>query len=156
MSFREELSKETVSELPLRDAIAVDQHTVLRAAIALMRQHELGCAVIVDHLCRPTGIFTEQSVIRMLIAEASLDSQPVSDFADPHFFVVKQSDPISKVWDLIVGEAARFVCVIDDEGQLAGLTGQRGLAEYVCDCFASQIAVQRLGSTPWMLQREGA
>ena len=156
MSFQEDLAGERVESLPLRDAIAIDKHTILRAAIAMMRTHNLGCAVIVDSVCRPTGIFTEQSVIGMLVGDASIDAQPVSAFADPHFFVVKLTDPISDVWDAVVHQAARFVCVTDEEGQLVGLTGQRGLAEYVCDCFANQIAVQRLGSTPWMLEREGA
>ena len=97
-----------------------------------------------------------QSVIRMLVDGASLDCTPVSKFADPNYMVAKRSDPISGVWDAVIHDGIRFVCVTDEEGQLVGLTGQRGLSEYVCDCFANQITVQRLGSAPWMLQREGA
>ena len=156
MGFREDLSQETVEKLALRDAIAIDEHTILRAALALMRSNSLGCAVIVDQRSCPTGIFTEQSVIRALVAGASLDSVPVSKFTDPDFCVVRTSDPISVAWKAIVGSGARFLCVVDDNGGLVGLSGQRGLAEYVCDCFAKQITVQRLGSAPWMLQREGA
>lgn len=156
MTFKEELARETIAELPLRDAIAVDSHTVARAAIALMRSHKLGCAVLVDQSCRPVGIFSEQSVIALLVAGASLDSTPVDAFADREIAVASVSDPILDVWREIVDSGKRFVCVTDDDGQLVGLTGQRGLSEYVCDCFAKQIAVQRLGSAPWMLQREGA
>ena len=156
MSFREDLCEEKVSSLPLRDAIAVDPHTVVRAAIALMRSHGLGCAVVVDHHCRPIGVFTEQSVIDMLVEGKCLDTTPVSDCCDHRFFIVKTNDPIEKAWEAVTQHGARFLCVTDKTGQLIGLTGQRGLAEYVCDTFAQQVAVQRLGSTPWMLQREGA
>lgn len=155
MTFKEDLSQQTVARLPLRNAIAIGEHTILRAAIAIMRAHSLGCAVIVDHQLRPRGIFTEQSIIKMLMEERSLDSTPVSEFADPNYYLATLDDPIAKVWDAVI-EGARFVCVTDNSDQLVGLTGQRGLAEYVCDCYASQIAVQRLGSAPWMLQREGA
>ncbi|QDV83273.1 CBS domain-containing protein [Planctomycetes bacterium TBK1r] len=156
MSFKEQLSREQIRTLPLRDAIALDEHTVARAAIALMRTHSLGCAVIVDPGCRPQGIFNEQSIIRMLMAGVSLDTTAISAFADPDVGIVRADDPILFAWQAVVDQGHRFLCVTDDEGYLIGLTGQRGLAEYVCDCYAKQIAVQRLGSAPWMLQREGA
>ncbi|MDV6031272.1 MAG: CBS domain-containing protein [Phycisphaera sp. RhM] len=156
MSFKDQLSREQIRTLPLRDAIALDEHTVARAAIALMRTHSLGCAVIVDSGCRPRGIFNEQSIIRMLMAGVSLDTTPISAFADPDVSIVRADDPILSAWQAVVDQGHRFLCVTDDEGCLVGLTGQRGLAEYVCDCYAKQIAVQRLGSAPWMLQREGA
>lgn len=156
MSFQEDLADDSVGALPLRDAIAVDCHTVVRAAIALMRSHDLGCAVIVDHHCRPIGVFTEQSVIRMLMENRCLDTTPVSEFCDPNFFVASTQDPIQKVWDAITDSGVRFVCVTDKTGQLLGLSGQRGMAEYVCETYAQQVTVQRLGSAPWMLQREGA
>ncbi len=156
MSFRDELTADKVEALSLRDAIAVDGHTVVRAAVALMRSHGLGCAVIVDLHCRPVGIFTERSVIQMLAEGVCLDTTPVSEFCDLNFHVASTLDPIAKVWDAITHSGARFVCVTDKTGQLIGLTGQRGLSEYLCETYSQEVTVQRLGSTPWMLQREGA
>ena len=156
MTFKDDLLADPVGSLNLRNAIAVDRHTVLRASIAMMRSQSLGCAVIVDQLCHPTGVFTERSVINATVAGAGLDDHPVSEFADPAFFVVQASDPILTLWKAVVGSGARFVCVTDDGGRLVGLAGQRSLAEYVCDSFAGQVTVQRLGSRPWMVNREGA
>lgn len=156
MSFREQLEQEPTSSLPIRDAILVHSGTLVRAAIADMRTQGLGCAVIVDYARVPSGIFTEQSVIELIVKNASLDDRPIQDFADNHFVSVKSSDPISRVWDAIQLDGARFVCVTDDDGKLTGITGQRGVAEYVAECFAKQVTVQRLGSTPWMQDREGA
>ena len=155
-SFREDLEQEPISSLPLREAIIVYPTTLVRAAVAVMRDKSLGCSVIVDHEGRPTGFFTEKSILRLLMENASLDERPVSEFADSSFFAVKSSEPIMRVWEAIQFNDARYVCVTDDEGTLIGLTGQRGIAEYLADCFAQQTTVQRLGSTPWMRQREGA
>ena len=156
MSFREHLEQEPTSSIPLRDAVEVHSGTVVRGAIAEMRTRSLGCAVIVDYGLVPSGIFTEQSVIELLVQNASLDDRPIQDFADSSFITVKSSEPISRVWDAIQLDGARFVCVTDDDGKLIGITGQRGVAEYLADCFAKQVTVQRLGSTPWMQDREGA
>lgn len=156
MGFRHDLETDTVGSLTLRSAIIVQPYTLVRAAVAMMRNHSLGCAVIADHAQVPSGIFTEHSVIDALMKDACFDSTPVCRFADPKFIAVRKSDPILRVWNAVQMASARFVCVTDDEGKVIGITGQRGLAEYVADCYAGQVAVQRLGSTPWMQQREGA
>lgn len=156
MKFSEDLAIAPVSSLALRDAIEVKPGTVVRAAIAQMRAQSLGCAVIIDFARVPIGIFTEQSVINLLVQNASLDESPVQDFADPSFLVVNRCEPIARVWNAIQHDGIRFVCVTNDDGKLVGITGQRGVAEYLAECFANQVSVQRLGSTPWMQQREGA
>ena len=69
---------------------------------------------------------------------------------------VKLSDPIADVLEAMQLKNLRFLCVIDEEGQLAGLTGQKGLMEYVADHFPSQVMVQRIGSKPYITDREGA
>jgi CBS domain-containing protein len=156
MSFRQCLTDERVSSLQLRDAIVVRPETLVRAAIAAMRHHSLGCVVIVDENQVAEGIFTERSVLDVLMQHACLDDRPVSDFADRNFVSVKLSEPIWRVWEAVQLAAARFVCVTNDAGKLIGLTGQRGISEYVADHFSQQVTVQRLGSKPWMQQREGA
>jgi len=156
MNFQREIAQDTVRSLPLRNVIIVSPSTVLRAAIALMKSQSLGCAVIADPDRIPIGIFSEHSVMDALLQGVSLDATPVSEFSDPDFVTVSHTDPILKVWKAIQRDRARFVCVTNDQGQAMGLTGQRGLAEYTTDCFPRQVAVQRIGSTPWMNEREGA
>lgn len=149
------MDKDSVGSLPLREAIKVAPSTIVRAAVAMMRSTQLGCAVIVE-LDKPVGIFTERSVLEVLMNDATLDSHTVHEFMDSGFRQVKKSDPVSVVWNAIQNDGLRFVCVTDDDGTLLGITGQRGLAEYVSDYFPGQVMVQRLGSTPWIEEREGA
>ena len=156
MGLKENLQSETVSSLPLREAIAVESATLLRAAIASMRAKQLGCAVIVAQGGRPVGIFTERSVLDVIVQGTSLDDHVVGDYADPLFRLGSHREPIANVWEAILREGYRFICVTDAAGQLIGLTGQRGLAEYVAEHFPQQIMVQRLGGKPWIHQREGA
>ncbi len=156
MGFRQELESEPISSLPLRDAIAVREETLIRAAIAVMRAHSLGCSVIVDYKLKPVGLFTERSLLNVLLQGASLDESPVVDFGERDFFCFRADEPIIRVWNAVLEKQARFVVVTDKKGQLMGVTGQRGIAEYISDCFPAQTVVQRLGSKPWMQQREGA
>jgi hypothetical protein len=86
----------------------------------------------------------------------SLGDVTVSEFAEQGFPRVCEDDPIVNVWEAVVTGEKRFVLVTDDQGQILGLTGQRGLAEYVSEYYPQQIMVQRLGAKPVMQQREGA
>ncbi|PAY15468.1 hypothetical protein CKO51_31660 [Rhodopirellula sp. SM50] len=156
MGFRDELDQDTVGNLPLRDAIAVQHDTTALDAVKLMREKSLGCAVIVDQGGTPTGLFSEQSLVDMLARDLSLADHVVGDFTDAGLLVVRSSDPISRVWDAVERDGLRFVLVTDEQGKLIGVTGQRGIAEYLAERFPQQVLVQRLGNTPWMQQREGA
>jgi CBS domain-containing protein len=156
MGFRQDLEQDHVSSLSLRDAIIVRAETTIAEAVGLMREKSLGCAVIVDPSGTASGIFTEQSLLAALAQHGSLADQTVGDYSDPHFLSLPSSAPISRVWDAIEQDGLRFICVTDDGGKLIGVTGQRGIFEYLAECFPQQVLVQRLGSTPWMEQREGA
>lgn len=156
MGFREDLEQDQVSSLPLRDAIAVHSETTIGEAVRLMREKSLGCAVIVDPSGTASGIFTEQSLLKALTQQKSLDDETVGEFSDPAFLSLPSNAAISRVWDAIEQDGVRFICVTDEGGKLIGLTGQRGIFEYLAEYFPQQVLVQRLGSTPWMKQREGA
>lgn len=158
MGFREDLQLEPVSELPLREAVVVSPGALLRNAVAQMRAKSIGCAVVVKFGSSgpPCGLFTERSLIDAAMNNVSLDDRSVGEFADTAFVSVKNTDPIAKVWDAVTQDRARFVVVTDPDGAVIGVTGQRGLAEYASDYFSGQVVVQRVGSTPWMQQREGA
>lgn len=156
MGLQEDLGREPISRLRLRDPVVIRPTSILRAAVAEMRSRELGCAIVVDHDRVAIGIFTERSVLELLAQGVSLDDHVVRDYIESDFLAVEASEPILRVWDAVCREDRRFVCVVDKDGRPIGLTGQRGLAEYISEYFPRQVTVQRLGCKPWMQQREGA
>ncbi len=154
--LRDLLDGDTVGDLPIREAITVKSGTVVRAAVARMRSRDIGCVLIINTHGFPIGIFTERSLLDVLVQNASLDESAVGDFADDHCTVVKTSDPVSRVWDAVERQGQRFICVTNEAGKVIGVTGQRGLAEYISEYFPAEVMVQRIGGKPWMQQREGA
>jgi len=156
MQFVEDLQSERVGALPIRDAVCLPGETIIRGAIARMRAANLGCVVIVDVCGRPTGIFTEKSLMDVLLDCDSLDTCTISRYADPSFLAVRHDDSVQEVWDAVQRDGLRFICVVDDNGYPIGVTGQRGLSEYFSDYFPQEVLVQRIGGTPWTSQREGA
>ena len=157
MRLKKNIQSELVGNLPLREAILIQTDTLVSVAIDLMREKQLGCAVIVDEDDKPLGTFTERILIDLVLQQPdSMAALVVGEYMDQEWFTVKKSDTICAVLDTIQNKAARFVCVVDDEGKVVALTGQKGLSEYVAEHYPQQVMVQRVGGKPGMKKREGA
>jgi CBS domain-containing protein len=155
--LRQNLQSECVSDLPCREAILISPETSVRQAAEIMQAKKLGCATVIDAEGKPIGIFTERTLIDLLLHQPdNLGRILVRDHLEKEWFCVRSTDPISAVLDLIQNRGARFICELDENGRAKGLTGQKGLSEYIADYFPGQVMVQRIGGQPGMESREGA
>ena len=121
-----------------------------------MRQQKLGCAIVVDDERRPVGLFAESKLTRLLSETPQAIYDPILEHLDRQWPTVNLNDPISCVLSALEFSNIRFLIVVDDQGRLAGLTGQKGLMEYVAEHFPRQVIVQRIGGKPYPAEREGA
>jgi len=156
MGLYENIRTERVGRLSLRDPAVVTDDATIRDAVAEMRQKRLGCAIVVNDRREPLGMFAESELTRLLSEHPAVVDEPVRYFMKMDWPTVRITDPISFVLDALESKNVRFLIVIDEHGQLAGLTGQKGLMEYVAEHFPGQVIVQRIGCKPYPAEREGA
>ena len=91
------------------------------------------------------------------LSHGSVDmNRPVRDVMAERYPWVRISDPIAALLEAMQLKNVRMLCVVDEQDRLVGLTGQRGLMEFVSDHFPGQIMVQRVGLAPYPAEREGA
>ncbi|MEM8864897.1 MAG: CBS domain-containing protein [Planctomycetota bacterium] len=155
MKLYESLASEHVTELALRKPVLCTGDVTVRAAIQRMQAAKLGCAIIVDADHRPIGIFTESMLTQLLVNDPAAVDGPVSARMSEQCPVVHETNSVSRVLQALQRENTRFLAVVNHEGRVTGLTGQKGLMEYVADHFPQQVLVQRVGSPP-PKEREGA
>jgi predicted transcriptional regulator len=156
MGLRENIWQETVAQLPLREAITVKPSTPIRQVAAKMRHQHLGCAFLVDAKGKPVGKFTERRLMRALLDDPANLDQPVEKFSYPTVDVLKRSDSIARMVQVMQSKQLRFMCVVDDKGRVEALTGQKGLMEYIAEHFPRRVKVEQLKSKLYMDDREGA
>ncbi|MCA9232815.1 MAG: CBS domain-containing protein [Planctomycetales bacterium] len=156
MGLLENMQSETVSRLSLREPLTAAPSATVRQAVEIMREKNLGCIFVVDENRKPLGEFTEAMLVQILRENPAAMDEPLEQHAAKHWPWVKLTDPISDVLDSLETKNVRFLCVVDDLGQVVGLTGQKGLMEYIAEHFPGQVTVQRIGGQPYPLEREGA
>ena len=69
---------------------------------------------------------------------------------------VYTTDPVDIMLDAMDQKNTRFVVVVEPDGKVCGLTGQKGLMEYIAGYFPGEVMVQRIGTKPYPSSREGA
>ncbi len=156
MGLRQDILDQPVTELALRPPISVQQTATVAEAIAIMRQHELGCVMVLDEAGKPTGMFNEKLLIRMLAEDKDYLDHPVSEFMTTSFQTVRDSDRIADLLRTMQTHKLRWVCVVDESGKAAAITGLRGLVQYVADHVPRCVKVEPIRRKLSMEQREGA
>ncbi len=157
MGLIENIRSDRVRNLPLREAIRITADLPVSVAVQRMQSQELGCAICVDDQDRPLGVFTERSVIDLMLQPpVDWDTVPVGEHLESDWFRVCLDDPLSELIHAICERRARFLCVTDAAGHVVGLTGQKALSEYIADHFPQLVMAQSVGSKPGTETREGA
>jgi len=156
MSLYENMLTEPISQLNLRQAITIPSVLSVRDAILRMRNEKLGCVIVVDAAQKPLGMFTEAMLRRMLIENREALDDSVSEHLAQRFPCAESTEPILTVLEAMQAENQRFVCVIDEERNIVGLTGQKGLMEYIADHFPQLVMTQTAGLESPHSDREGA
>lgn len=155
MGLQESLARDPVSEFRIRQPVLCKADEPLSEVITRMRGRRLGCAVVVDSDEKPVGLFTESQLTQLVADQPDAVGAAVGEHMADTWASVKLSDPAPAVMDAMLAENTRFLCVLDDDGRIVGLTGQKGLMEYIADHFPKHVMVQRVGSRP-PAHREGA
>lgn len=156
MSLQQNLSAEPVRRMNLRTPVLVRETASVRDAVNAMRGAHLGCAIAVDEQRKPVGMLTEGMLRKKLAGDTRIIDEPVAEHVARKFPWVRLDDPIEMVLDAMRTNNTRFICVVDEEQKVAGLTGQKGLMEYIAEHFPRQVVVQRVGGDEYAEQREGA
>ena len=156
MGLYENMLTEPISQLALREAIMVPPEMSVRDAVLRMREKKLGCVIVVDENRKPLGMFNEAMLRHLLTEDREALDDSIQNRMAKQFPCAKVTEPVVTVLEGMQAENYRFMCVVDDGGRVLGLTGQKGLMEYVADHFPQIVMTQRAGVEPPSSAREGA
>lgn len=155
MGLHEDMLKESISELELREAILVAPETPLGSAVRQMQAKHLGGVIVIRSDGTPIGAIEEREVLKAILDSPDALDQPVADHLSSDFACLRQSDSIARLPQVMQSKRVRFVCVTDERGRATALTGSQGLMEYLAHYFAGQVMTRPGGVKP-PRQREGA
>ena len=156
MGLQENIQNEPVSALSVRPVTTLLPQATVGQAVKAMRDSGHGCVVVIDDKGKPAGTFTEYDLIGLLLKDPEAVARKIGDHLSPQWGCVRQDSRIACVIRAMQDYHLRFVVVADCEGRAVGLTGQRGISEYITDHFPRQVVASRVGGRPDFKKQEGA
>ncbi len=155
MGLRQDILDAPVTELEWRKLLTLRGTEPVRAAIEVMRREKLGCIVVVNESDEAIGKFTERDLIRLLLLSPEAMDTPVGQNMSGTWGAVREDETVAKVIECMDDHKLRFVIIVDRDGKPIGLTGQKGVIEFIVEHFPRQVKVQMMRSKLYMDAREG-
>ena len=110
----------SLKSLMTSPVVTITPESVIADAVALMDHHSISALVIVDGQF-PVGIFTERSLLRLIISGSFNPNQAISEVITPKLITAKSEIDIHEAYLLFLQHKIRHLIVVDNRGMLIGV-----------------------------------
>lgn len=106
--------------------VTVAPDTPLSDVLVIMEQRKIGCLLTVDEQRRPSGIFTEQDVVRLLVAASVGQPRPqtMGDVMQQPVFTLPATVDYRDGYREMMLRRFHYLAVVDERGQLVGVVSE--------------------------------
>jgi len=117
---------------PLR----VDLQTSLQEAIQMMRDHGIGCVLVIADSGKLTGILTERDLLQKVAGKGfDLAQSHVGDFMSRAPESSKPDHPLGYALQRMVISDIRYLPIVDNSDRPAGIVSSRDIIAYMAKQF---------------------
>ncbi len=132
----QQVLREPIRRLDPRPPLTLPPTATVRDAIAVMREHRVGCVLVVEN-GRLTGIITERDLLLKL--ETAALSAPIHTMMTPDPEVLAIADPIAYALNKMSVGGFRHVPLVDDAGYPVGIVSVKDVVDYLVDFFPNDV-----------------
>jgi CBS domain-containing protein len=138
MELARNLKTDSVSRLMPTEARIVASNQTVADAVAVMRQHRVGCVVVCDSN-RLVGIFTERDLLRRVLAPGLPLSTLLSTCMTPNPVTVQPKESVSAALRRMEEGGYRHLPVIDPTGKPVGILSVKRIVHYLVEHFPATV-----------------
>lgn len=155
MELARNLRVDSVSRLRPTPPLHVAPEQSVADAVALMRQHRVGCILVCDG-GRLVGLFTERDLMRRVLAAARPLSVTMAEVMTPDPVVVAPKESIRAAVRRMEEGGYRHLPVVDDAGRPVGILSVKRVVHYLVEHFPATIHNQPPDPDQFPPRAEGA
>jgi CBS domain-containing protein len=111
----------SLASIATRPAVVCTPRTTLADVAALLRDHRVGCVVVVDDDQRPVGICTDRDLVVRALADRWPAETPVAAAMTEGVLALDLTSPVAEAAEAMERRGVRRVPVLDAHGRVAGV-----------------------------------
>lgn len=127
-----------LSAIMVKDPIVVEADATVADAVQLMRERHTGC-VLVRHLGRLAGIFTERDILRHVVLHDGGRDWPVASVMTHSPETLPATATIAFALNLMSVEGYRHIPIVDAAGRAIGIVSVKDIINFVVDFFPASV-----------------
>ena len=128
--------REPIRYLKPRPPVTLPPTATVAEAIAVMREHRIGCVLVVEGE-RLAGIITERDLLLKLDRDDL--TPPIRDFMTSDPEVLAPEDPIVYALNKMSVGGFRHVPLVDAEHRPVGIVSVKDIVDYIVDFFPNDV-----------------
>jgi CBS domain-containing protein len=129
--------EQPIARLNPKPPLSVDESATLEDAVMAMREHRIGCMLVVDAGGHLIGIFTERDLL-MRLENADL-ARNIRPYMTPDPETLSPDDPIAFALNLMSVGGFRHVPLVDAHGLPCGVVSVKDVVNYLADVFSQDV-----------------
>ena len=133
------LFRTRLEDLGIRKPIVVPIQATAAEACALMREHRIGCVLVMDG-ARLAGIFTERDVLYKLTGGRDASTAPIRELMTPNPTTLKAGHLLAHALNKMTLDGCRHIPVVDDHGHPRSVVSVRRIVDFLVEHFAKELA----------------
>jgi CBS domain-containing protein len=118
--------------------VTVRPEQTVREALALLAEHNIGAAVVVDEGARPVGIVSERDVVRALVKDEHVVTRPVSALMTRNLVLGVPQDDLMAVGNTMTERRIRHLPVVE-RGTLIGIVSIGDVVKAQRDLYLGEL-----------------
>jgi CBS domain-containing protein len=138
MELTRNLMVESVGRLRPTPPLCVPVGEPVAAAVAVMRQEQVGCLLVVDGE-ELVGIFTERDLLKKVLARGEPLSTPLRTVMTAEPVSVNVLDPVRTAVERMQAGGYRHVPVVDEGNRPVGVLSAKRIIRYLAEHFPTTV-----------------
>jgi CBS domain-containing protein len=138
MELARNLKTDSVSRLQPSEALVVAPQQSVADAVALMRQHRVGCVLVCEGH-KIVGIFTERDLLRRIVATGKAMETRLIECMTPNPVTVQPKESVSAALRRMEEGGYRHLPVIDADGKPVGILSAKRIVHYLAEHFPTTV-----------------
>ncbi|MFO7537562.1 MAG: CBS domain-containing protein [Chloroflexota bacterium] len=121
-----------------REIITIRPDNLIREAVALLAEYNIGVLVVLDETEKLVGILSERDIVRQAVQDEKLFARPVSEIMTQQVITGVPQDDIAQVMHTMTERRFRHLPILKDE-RLIGIVSIGDLVKVQRDEYMGEI-----------------
>jgi len=131
---------QSLSALDPKEPICIREEQSVEETLAALREHKIGCVLIVDSDGKLTGIFSERDFLIKVAKEyESVRLEPITRFMTPSPIAESMDCTVAFALNLMSHGGFRHLPIVDGDGRPVGAISVKDVVDFLVNTFTEDL-----------------